>query len=134
MSTSNNSEAKLFVGFILILTVLSSCEYGNTYYYKVTNNTDTAIFVHCKSVDTLQQYRIDTNFIIPRDSSKIIFTIDHGIQGSAQNYLWNVSKDNIKLSITRKGALSHRDYAKSSSWAFCEDSAMYLAVIYNSDF
>jgi hypothetical protein len=119
-------KTKRFFLAFSVYAFLVSCEYAYPYRYSVTNTSDTIISVHIKT------YRIDSVCEIKRDEERIIYTTDHGIEGSKGPYFQDVSEDLYILTV-RKGVLnSKRDFLSNSSWLF--EDGTYSATFTNADF
>ena len=116
----------LFLGFVLLFT---SCEYGYDYSYRVTNMTDTLINVYAKT------FLIDSTFIIPKDSTKVLLVTNHGIEGSRGPYFSDVNVD-LDIFIIKKNDIitSKRDYLKNDAWSFNDNDGVYSTIVTNEEF
>lgn len=96
---------KLFSFIIGLVLLMTSCEYSYDYSYKLTNKSDSEISVNIKT------FRIDTTFFILKDSSKVLVTSNHGIEGSHGPYFKNDKFDLDKFIVTKNDYVkSNRDY------------------------
>ena len=118
-------RTNLFIlGFLLIM---SGCEYAYDYSYTVTNKSDGQIKVYVKT------FRIDSTFSIPKDSTKLLFIKDHGIEGSKGPYFRNVTDDLESFVVTKGDTLkSMRDYLKNDAWTF--KNGDYSTTVTNDEF
>lgn len=114
--------------FILgLLLILSGCEYAYDYSYTVTNKSDGQIKVYVKT------FRIDSTFIVLKDSTKILFVDNHGIEGSKGPYFDDVTVDLNDFKVTKNDTLiSKRDYLKNDTWTFKEGD--YSTTVTNDEF
>lgn len=104
---------KKLIAILGMIVAMSGCEYSYDYSYTVTNKTDAQIKVYIKT------FRIDTTFLILKDSTKTLFVDDHGIEGSKGPYYDNVTVDLNKFTVTKNDTIiSTRNYLKNESWAF----------------
>jgi len=112
------------LGFLLIM---SGCEYAYDYSYTVTNKSDGQIKVYVKT------FRIDSTFLIPKDSTKKLFIVDHGIEGSKGPYFDNVIVDLDSFMVNKNDTLkSTRDYLKNDAWTF--NKGNYSTTVTNEEF
>lgn len=112
---------------LILVFILTSCEYSYDYSYVVTNKTDAEIKVHVKT------FRIDSVFVILMDSSKLLFIDDHGIEGSKGPYFDDVINDLDKFEVTKNDTLkSKRDYLKNDMWTF--EKGRYSTIVTNNEF
>ncbi len=115
------------IWILVLFLALTSCEYSYDYSYEVTNKSDTEIKVYVKT------FRIDSIFVISKDSSELLFIKDHGIEGSKGPYFDDVTHDLDLFEVTKNNTLkSKRDYLKNEAWAF--DKGKYSTVVTNGEF
>ena len=116
------------IAILILLTVglLTSCEYGYTYSYSVTNSCDTTVDIHLKT------YKIDSVFKLTKDETKILYMTDHGVQSSKGPYFSDVNQDLKIFTVTKGQVQSNRDYLKNDNWSF--EKGVYSAIITNDEF
>ena len=115
------------IWILVLLLALTGCEDSYDYSYQVTNKSDAEIKIHVKT------FRIDSVFIIPKDSSKLLFIDEHGIEGFNGPYFDNVTGDLDIFKVTNNGTItSERDYLENEVWAF--DKGAYSTVVTNVEF
>jgi hypothetical protein len=123
---------KLFSFIIGLVLLMTSCEYSYEYSYKVTNKSNSEIYVNIKT------FRIDTTFFILKDSSKVLVTSNHGIEGSHGPYFENVKIDLDKFIVTKNDNVkSNRDYLMNDAWTFTKEPSckgLYSAIVTNDEF
>lgn len=123
---------KHFSFIIGLAFLMTSCEYSYDYSYKVTNKSDSEISVYIKT------FRIDTTFLILKDSAKVLVTSNHGIEGSHGPYFEDVKIDLDKFTVTKNDNLkSNRDYLKDDAWTFTKEPyhiGLYSATVTNDEF
>lgn len=123
---------KLFSFIIGLVFLMTSCEYSYEYSYKVTNKSDSEIYVNIKT------FRIDTTFFILKDSSKVLVTSNHGNEGSHGPYFENVKIDLDKFIVTKNDNVkSNRDYLMNDAWTFTKEPSfkgLYSAIVTNDEF
>lgn len=108
---------------------MTSCEHSYDYSYVVTNKAENTIKVHVIT------FRIDSVFVIQKDSSQLLFTKDHGIEGPKGPYSDDVSNDLEKFEITIKDSIqSKRDYLKNDAWTFNSENGKYSTIVTESEF
>lgn len=114
--------------FILgLLLIMSGCDYAYDYSYTVTNKSDGQIKVYVKTL------RIDSTFLILKDSTKVLFIDDHGIEGSKGPYFDDVTVDLDDFKVTKNDTLiSTRDYLKNDAWTFKDGD--YSTTVTNDEF
>ena len=117
---------------LMMLFFITSCEYSYDYSYQVTNNSDDQISVYVKT------FRLDSTFIIKKDSTKVLFTSNHGIEGSKGPYFEDVKIELDEFSVTKKdNSISTKDYLKNDAWTFTIEPyfiGLYSAIVTNDEF
>jgi len=114
----------MIIGLLLGIT---SCEHAYDYSYLVTNKSDVEIDVYVKT------FRIDSVFIIPKDSTQLLLITDHGIEGSKGPYDRRVTGDLDKFEVTKNDTLkSKRDYLKNDAWTF--KKGKYSTIVTDDEF
>jgi hypothetical protein len=122
-----DNKMKTLLTILGLIVIMTSCEYAYDYSYTVTNKTDSKIKVYVKT------FRIDSIFTISKDSTKILFIGDHGIEGSKGPYFDNVTVDLDNFTVTKNDTItSTRDYMKNESWIF--NNGDYSTTITNDEF
>jgi len=110
-----------------LIVIMTGCEYTYDYSYTVSNKTDTQIKVYVKT------FRVDSTFTILKDSTKMLFVDDHGIEGSKGQYFENVTVDLDNFTVIKNDTLtSKRDYLKNESWTF--NKGFYSTIVTNDEF
>jgi hypothetical protein len=111
---------------------MTSCEYSYNYSYKVTNTSGTSINVRVKT------FRVDSTFIIVNDSTKVLFTTTHGIEGPHGPYYKDVKFDLDSLIVKNQNdKISTKDYLLNETWTFTEDTyheGLYSAFVTSDEF
>jgi hypothetical protein len=122
-------HVKLIFGLFLLMT---SCEYGYDYSYKVINKVDSQIDVHVKT------YKIDSTYSILKDSSKILFVTGHGIEGSHGPYFKDVKFDLQEFTVIKNDSLkSNKDYLQNEAWIFSKEPSyegLYTTTVTTEEF
>lgn len=117
---------KIFV-LVVLLMIISGCEYTYDYTYTVTNKSDGNIKVSVKT------FHIDSTYTIPVDSTKILFTTDHGIEGSTGPYFSNVTDDLDSFMVKKNDTInSTRNYLVNEAWVFNDGD--YSTTVTNEEF
>ncbi|WP_299124809.1 hypothetical protein [uncultured Tenacibaculum sp.] len=115
----------LFIGAISILT---SCEYSYRYSYRITNKSNSIVGVHLKT------FNIDSTYIIPNDSTILLFNTTHGIESFGGPYFDDVKNDIDELIVKMGKGASNRDFLKNENWSFDKGKGTYSTIIKKSDF
>lgn len=96
-----------------LLLIITGCDYVYDYSYTVTNKSDTQIKVYVKT------FRIDSTFLILKDSTKVLLIDDHGIEGSKGPYFDDVTVDLDDFKVIKNDTLiSTRNYLKNDAWTY----------------
>jgi hypothetical protein len=123
---------KNIIAIFGLFLCLTSCEYAYDYSYKLTNMADTKLDVHVKT------FQIDTVFSISKDSTKVLFVKEHGIEGPHGPYFKDVKFDLKEFTVIRNGTQkSTTDYLRNDAWTFSKEpyhQGLYSTIITTDDF
>lgn len=97
-----------------ILCLFCSCEYSYDYVYVVDNNCDTSAVVEFKAHD------IDTVYIIPANTSKVLFETTHGIESRGGPFAGG-AEGIMRMAVSLRGNYGKRNYSDDKSWIFSKD-------------
>lgn len=116
------------LGFITLIPVLlTCCDYGYDYTYKVTNDSDFDVKIE------LETFRFDSTYFILAHERKTLFTKSHGAEGSKGPYYDDVANDLYKFVLTKNDTIfSTRDYLENAAWEY--NDGLYHATIESEEF
>lgn len=122
-----NNLTKNTIAILILSLALASCEYSYDYSYQVTNKSGQGIKVHVKTLSK------DSTFIVSKDSTKLLFIADHGIEGSVGPYFQDVNMDlNVFEVAMNDTSKSDRDYLKNEAWHY--EKGKYSTEVTNGEF
>lgn len=112
---------------LALLMIASGCEHTYEYSYTVTNQSDGQIKISVKT------FGVDSTFSIPKDSTKLLFSRWHGLEGNKGPYFHDVKLDLVRFSVTRNDTIkSTRDYLNNDAWTF--NKGNYSTTVTNDEF